>query len=98
MSKPELGKVLEIIRLKAEAKELYKKVDLLMSGLAKEHGDGRFDYDLGTPDENGKQFMVFNVIDNIKAMQEGKEIFTSASIKPLTFETRMNKTNTSKKK
>lgn len=100
--KPDVKNVLELIRLKNEATSLYNKIDTIVQEMTDEFGAKRFYYDLEefldeyNPD-NGYYFdeslmkdgryLKLEITNNIQAMKEGKEIWKSVSLKPLSFKT-----------
>jgi hypothetical protein len=101
--KPEVVDVLKIIAMKQRAKELYEKIDEAVLELAEEFGAGRFDYDLNLvppQDEDSElfdvvidykslgQYMKFEIVDNLEKLEAGESVFTSASIKPVSFSSR----------
>ena len=113
--KPPIEKVLKILALKKQIKDLYEQQDQLIAQLHKEFGAGRFDYDLAEPPvelieetvfeqrkyikvisytdiaelvgqllENGN-YLKFEIVDNLENLAQGKPIFKSTSISPLSF-------------
>lgn len=96
--KPGINAVLRIMQMKAEVAKLYAEIDQRVQALHREFGEGRFDYDIhnsgdiegdvlqfaGDLCSNG-DYIKFQIIDNIAALQEGKAVFKSTSISPVSF-------------
>lgn len=89
--KPELQRIKELVERKKRLKDEYEQLDKDILELFNEFGEGRHDYDLGEPDDDGKQYMKFVLVDNIKKLQAGENVWTSAGIKPVSFECGMLK-------
>ena len=98
---PEITRVLEIIMLKNEVKELYEEIDRKIAEVKEKHGEGRFDYDLAPLDgfieghvlktyedlrEKG-QYLKFEIVDNIGRLEEGT-FFKNVAVKPVSFSSR----------
>lgn len=84
-TRPGIGGVLEILKMKRQAAELYDEIDRRMKKICDEFGEGRYDYDLVRPDGDGKRYLKFEVTDNIRKMKDGEDIWKSVSIKPVVF-------------
>lgn len=71
-NKPDIKEVLEINRMKEQAKALYDEIDARVADIKAEYGADRFDYDLEEfVDENSDnpdmELMVLGVVDEMKA-------------------------------
>lgn len=86
-TKPPLEKVLELVELKERIKTLYEQLDSSTAALLTEYGDGRFDYDLGIDDGDGR-YLKFELADNVKALQNGETVWKSTGFSPASFSSR----------
>jgi len=103
MSKPDVLKVVELMKMKEEAAALYDRIDATVKEMMREFGEGRFDYDLEeffdewNPD-NGYPFdeslmkdgryLKFELTDNVKKLAVGGDVWKSVGFKPVSFELR----------
>jgi hypothetical protein len=73
MSKPELKEVLNLLDLKAKEKELAKLIASTTRAIIEKHGEGRFDYESPDPEDDSKKYLSLTVVDELKAMVEGRD-------------------------
>ena len=103
MSKPYIEDVLVVALLKEEIKKRYDILDTLVKAMFTNYGEGRFDYDLINETnieltEDVEEFveellkkgdyLKFEMTDNLKKMADEGKLFTSTSVKPISFETK----------
>lgn len=89
--KPALKDVLEIFRMKKEAVALYDEIDIRVQKICSQFREGRFDYDLGKADEDGKQYLKFEIVDNVLKMMKNETVWKSIALKPVSFSVGMLK-------
>lgn len=102
MNKPDIDKVLEIVRKKKEAIALYEEIDAAIKEIKAEFGACRFDYDLEQAlDEQSTEdpqydesllkdgrYLKFEIVDNVAKMANGESAFAKAYVKPIVYEAR----------
>ena len=98
--KPDISEVLELMRMKKTAGDLYDEFDKRVAALAAEFGEGRFDYDLNTVEVPAMQavvdvkdgrFLKFELFDNVAKLAAGEDVWKSVAFKPQTYATRQLK-------
>jgi len=106
-NKPDLTKVLELVKLKEQTKELYAEIDEITRDLMARYGQGRFDYDLGDIDDlitetpeilefvldlkDGGRYLKFEIQDNIGKLAEAGSVWKSTAFKAVSFSHRILK-------
>lgn len=98
MNQPSITKILEIAMLKDQIAKLYTELDQKLVDLKDEFGTGRFDYDLENLPmleiskhffahqlKHDGQYFKFEITDNVLQLIEGKTVFQTTAIKPLSF-------------
>lgn len=84
MTKPTLEEALNIIKMKEEAKALYEQIDTAAAALSAQHGAGRFDYDLGEDDGDGR-YLKLELTDNVEVLKSGKTVWKITGISPVSM-------------
>jgi len=82
-TKPTYDEAIQLRDLKNAIKQMHKTLNKVEKALFDKHGEGRFDYQLDQVDEEGHGWMKVVIVDNIKKMQEGQEVWKSVSAAPL---------------
>lgn len=102
--KPNIEDVLYILKWKQNITGLYEQIDKQTKKLFDQFGEGRFDYNLNevvfmsesmTEFQNQLleqgQYLKFELVDNIQKLVDDQQLFTSTSVKPLAFSSRVLK-------
>jgi hypothetical protein len=73
MDKPTLSEVLALLELKEKEKELAKLISARTREIIDTYGEGRFDYESTDPEDDSRKYLSLTVVDELKAMIEGKD-------------------------
>jgi len=100
--KPELLEVLEILKMKEEAKKLYDEVDVRINKLFMECGASRYDYDLnalpliaetdaekfGFHLRKETRYLKLEIVDNLTKLLDDGSFWKSVVFKAVSFSVR----------
>lgn len=81
MAKPQLSTMIELEELKSKAIEMLDEHAKGVAKIIKNHGEGRFDYEIEETEGHG--YVKFELVDNIRKLTDGEPVLTHSYVKPV---------------